>query len=129
MVLNKIDLPQADDISTLDVINPEVRRVRTSAVTGAGIEQLEDAVVQAVAGDGLDWIVRERVVLNSRLISLVKDAAEKTAELKKAFAGHKPLELLALDAREVLALYEEATGRRYREDLLDVIFSRFCIGK
>jgi tRNA U34 5-carboxymethylaminomethyl modifying GTPase MnmE/TrmE len=40
-----------------------------------------------------------------------------------------PLEILALDTREVLVCYEEATGKRYSEDLLDTIFSRFCIGK
>jgi len=39
------------------------------------------------------------------------------------------LEILAHQARAVLALYEEATGRRYHDGLLDAIFSRFCIGK
>jgi tRNA U34 5-carboxymethylaminomethyl modifying GTPase MnmE/TrmE len=37
--------------------------------------------------------------------------------------------MLAARAREVLSYYEEATGRRYQDGLLDVIFSRFCIGK
>jgi len=39
------------------------------------------------------------------------------------------MELVAEKAREALHLYEEATGRRYHDGLLDVIFSRFCIGK
>jgi tRNA U34 5-carboxymethylaminomethyl modifying GTPase MnmE/TrmE len=39
------------------------------------------------------------------------------------------LELTAHRARTVLAQYEEATGRRYHDGLLDVVFSRFCIGK
>lgn len=129
LVLNKIDLPQADNVSTLDVLPPDLRRVHTSALTGEGIEKLEDAIVETVAGERLSWIARERVVLNSRLVTLVKAAAEKVAALEKSLASRNPLEIMALEAREVLALYEEATGRRYQDDLLDVIFSRFCIGK
>jgi tRNA U34 5-carboxymethylaminomethyl modifying GTPase MnmE/TrmE len=41
----------------------------------------------------------------------------------------EPMELVADRARQVLAQYEEATGRKYHDGLLDTIFSRFCIGK
>jgi tRNA modification GTPase len=129
LVLNKIDLPPADDLHTFSVLYPHFRLARTSALTGEGVAGLKKAMVETAAGEGLSRIARERVVLNSRLVSLLRAAAAKVETLKKSLANHNPLEILALETREILTLYEEATGRRYQEDLLDAIFSRFCIGK
>jgi tRNA modification GTPase len=128
-VMNKIDLPESTASSTLQELHPEAAFVRVSAKTGDGIDALRHEIVRAVAGDELSRIARERVVLNSRLVSLLGSAREKVEELRTSLESHNQLELLALEAREVLAFYEEATGRRYHDGLLDVIFSRFCIGK
>ncbi len=98
------DLKQAGDITTNAVVAADIR----------GVARI---------------VARERLVLNQRLVSLLSSARERVEALKTSLESHNQLELLALDARSVLALYEEATGRRYQEDLLDVIFSRFCIGK
>jgi tRNA U34 5-carboxymethylaminomethyl modifying GTPase MnmE/TrmE len=68
-------------------------------------------------------------VLNARLVRLLEDARLKLTELGAMIRHSEPLELVAEKAREALYLYEEATGRRYHDGLLDVIFSRFCIGK
>jgi tRNA modification GTPase len=68
-------------------------------------------------------------VLNARLVSLLKTADERLGALESGFETRAPLEILAVDTREVLVCYEKATGRRYSDDLLDTIFSRFCIGK
>jgi tRNA modification GTPase len=128
-VLNKIDLPESTASSTLQELHPEAGFARVSASTGDGIDALRHEIVRAVAGDELSRIARERVVLNQRLVSLLGSAREQVETLAASLESHNQLELLALEARSVLALYEEATGRRYHEDLLDVIFSRFCIGK
>jgi tRNA U34 5-carboxymethylaminomethyl modifying GTPase MnmE/TrmE len=74
-------------------------------------------------------VVRERIVLNSRLVSILARASEQVDTLREQIEAHNQLEILALEARDLLGLYEDATGRRYKTDLLDVIFSRFCIGK
>jgi tRNA modification GTPase len=128
-VLNKIDLPETGAAATLEEAHPEGAFVRVSAVTGEGIESLRAEIVRAVAGGELSRIASERIVLNARLVSLLQGAREKIDALKTSLASSNQLEILALEAREVLGLYEEATGRRYQEGLLDVIFSRFCIGK
>jgi tRNA modification GTPase len=74
-------------------------------------------------------VARERLVLNARLISLLEQTRERINVLKASLEKRAPLEILAVDAREALKLYETATGKRYTEDLLGTIFSRFCIGK
>jgi len=100
-----------------------------SAETGEGIREIERALVTHVARGGLDWVARERVVLNARLVSLLEQARERLRRVESGLENRGPLELLALDTREVLACYEEATGKRYTENLLDTIFARFCVGK
>jgi tRNA modification GTPase len=129
IVFNKIDLPPSGVADTLQESHPEGAFVRVSAATGVGIEDLRREIVRAVAGDELSRVARERVVLNSRLVSLMEKARGQVDTLRDQVKSYNQLEILALEARELLRLYEDATGRRYQADLLDVIFSRFCIGK
>ena len=84
--------------------------------TGDGIDRLQNEIVRAVAGDELSRIARERVVLNSRLVTLLEAARERASALSAAIESHNQLEILALEARELLGLYEDATGRRYQHE-------------
>lgn len=127
VVMNKTDLPPHDRAWQGE--RTTLRCVRASAQTGDGLDALKGVLVEYVGRDGLSWIARERIVLNSRLISILEQARQRVDVLKENLARREPLEILALDAREVLQLYETATGKRYSDDLLDTIFSRFCIGK
>jgi tRNA modification GTPase len=129
VVVNKTDLPERVTPELLAPVCPGARVIRASAKTGDGARDIERAFIEGIGRDGLDRIARERVVLNARLVSLLDTANERLGALEQGFGNHAPLEILALDAREVLACYETATGRRYSDDLLDTIFSRFCIGK
>ncbi|UCG52608.1 MAG: tRNA uridine-5-carboxymethylaminomethyl(34) synthesis GTPase MnmE [Candidatus Latescibacterota bacterium] len=129
VVVNKIDLPAEVTAGRLKTTYPRLRIISVSVETGDGFGELKQTLVESVGRDQLNWIARERVVLNSRLISLLEGAKTRLASCEKSFAGRAPLEILALEVREVLSLYETATGKRYTDDLLDSIFSRFCIGK
>lgn len=127
--LNKIDLPAKVTLDKLRTTNPTLTVIPISVETGEGIADLESALVENAGRDQLNWIARERVVLNSRLIAILQTARSRLGALETSLAGRAALELLAVDARDVLVLYETATGKRYTDDLLDTIFSRFCIGK
>jgi tRNA modification GTPase len=129
LALNKIDLPPAAPLDTLKKAWPDRTVIPVSAQTGEGIADLTRALVERVGRDGLDWVARERVVLNTRLVSLLEGARDQLGALEKGLGGRAPLEILALDTREALSFYERATGKRYSDDLLDTIFTRFCIGK
>jgi tRNA modification GTPase len=129
VVLNKIDLPAA---VTPDRLGASVRPILVlpvSAETGEGVAEIARALVRRASDDGIGWIARERVVVNARIASLLGEASERLLALERGLVGRSPLEILAADAREVLTCYELATGKRYSEELLDTIFSRFCIGK
>ena len=120
VVINKEDLGQAVELSGAVVV---------SAHTGAGLDGLRAALLDRVGRDQLSWIARERVVLNSRLARVLRAARTQLDKVEANLRTRAPLEILALDAREALQHYESATGKRYEDGLLDVIFSRFCIGK
>jgi tRNA modification GTPase len=129
VVVNKKDLPTRVATDRLRTTYPDLDVIPMSVVTGDGIDEFENALVERAGRDQLSWIARERVVLNARLITILETARTRLGVLEKSLANRAPLEILAVDARDVLSLYETATGRRYTEGLLDHIFSRFCIGK
>jgi tRNA modification GTPase len=129
LVLNKMDLPVVLSVEKLGRVSPGFRIHAVSALEGSGIGALKHALVDCVGREALNWISRERVVLNSRLVSLLEEADRRAQVLEGGLKTREPLEILALEARELLECYEEATGKRYSENLLDTIFTRFCIGK
>ncbi|MBP2680603.1 MAG: tRNA uridine-5-carboxymethylaminomethyl(34) synthesis GTPase MnmE [Candidatus Krumholzibacteriota bacterium] len=129
LVVNKIDLPAVVTPDRLEASVGPILVLPVSAETGDGVAEIARALVRRASEDGLGWIARERVVLNARIASLLEAASEQLDALETGLAMRAPLEILAADAREVLACYESATGKRYSEELLDTIFARFCIGK
>jgi len=129
LVVNKIDLPAVVTPGRLEASVGPILVLPVSAETGEGVAEIARALVRRASEDGLGWIARERVVLNARIASLLEAASEQLDALETGLAMRAPLEILAADAREVLACYESATGKRYSEELLDTIFARFCIGK
>jgi tRNA modification GTPase len=129
VVANKADLPRVLSIRALQAQYPNRRIVCLSAKTGRGIERFKDEIIDLIGKETISWIARERVVLNARLIALLESADRRLAALLEQLPADTPLEILAVEIRELLGCYEEATGKKYSENLLDRIFSRFCIGK
>jgi len=120
-VFNKIDLAGDSPRHQRGDGDPEVR---VSALTGAGIDQLRQAIVKEVAPTGLDlegvFLARERHV----------DALSRTAEhLESANGRLGQLEVFAEELRLAQRALGEITGELSADDLLGEIFSRFCIGK
>jgi tRNA modification GTPase len=129
VVVSKTDLPTRLPAGEVRRAFPNLTVVPSSVKSDGGLDELKKTLIETVGRERLNWLARERVVLNARLISLLEEARERIEGLRSNLEGNAPLEILAVDARDVLRLYETATGKRYTEDLLDTIFSRFCIGK
>jgi len=103
--------------------------VRVSARTGEGVDDLRAAILAAVGGGEVTRAARERFIVNARVSSALESAREAVRRLEDGLSERRPLEILAADAGDALAGYETATGVRYEDGLLDMIFSRFCLGK
>jgi tRNA modification GTPase len=101
--------------------------IATSAVTGEGIPELRAAIVRAVAGDGA---VREAGLLtNLRQHQAVQAAVRGLDAARDAVEAEIPHEMVLLDLYEALRGLDALTGATTNEDVLRLIFSRFCIGK
>ena len=107
----------------------EFTRVLTvSALTGTGVDTLRTEI--AVAAERLDAtevgsVMGTAARCRGALIAAV-DAIETAVELTRQSVGH---ELVAAEIREAAARVGDVTGEVYTDDLLDRVFSRFCIGK
>jgi tRNA modification GTPase len=106
-----------------------IATARTSARTGDGVDALARAVAEALLGGAPLAAGEARLVSSPRH----RDALRRAEELLQAAlagwdAGH-PTDLIGGDLNAALNALGEITGESVGDDLLDVIFSRFCIGK
>lgn len=124
-VLNKIDLPsQLVPPSTLGARPP----VCVSCVTRQGIEALKDAIRNLVWSGEIKAEMLE-VMINSRHQDALNRARGATERTLEALRSEQTLELVALDLRIAVNAIGEIVGKTTTEDILDMIFSQFCIGK
>jgi tRNA modification GTPase len=127
-VINKTDLPSAWRPEKLASLLPSAGTVAVSALNHTGIEQLKQAIARMVGSHG-GISPSDILIANARH----RSALEKTREaLEQAAAGllcERAPELVSIDLHAALDALGEITGRTTAEDMLDVIFSRFCIGK
>ena len=103
-------------------------RVRTSALTGEGIEGLRKEIVGRAGGE-IGTAMETGFLTNLRQQRLVQ---ESLASLNAAVAGVRnkvPHEMLLLDLYAALRPLDEFTGATTTDDILGLIFSTFCIGK
>ncbi len=118
-----------------DVISPrfsvldfQFPRVRTSALTGEGIPELRAEILLHLAGDQAPQ-AESGFLTNIRHQRLVLDSLSALAAAKTAVADKIPHEMLLLDLYNALRPLDEITGATTTDDILNLIFSTFCIGK
>jgi tRNA modification GTPase len=137
---NKSDLPSRLDISDLDrgdpspevdrIPNPELRAplVRTSALTGEGLPELRDKIVQ-LAAPTRDLAPEGEFITNLRHEQLIKESLQALARTRQAAEERVPHEMLLLDLYDALRPLDRLTGATTVDDVLGIIFSTFCVGK
>lgn len=126
VVLNKSDLPEM--LKLPDTFSKN-ESVRISTQNGAGIEQLQEVISNTfLHGRAVDR--REYVALSNirQRDALVRCRNALLHFIRNVAAGYD-LELLAVDLRESLNAVGEVTGETTPDEVLDIIFERFCIGK
>jgi len=127
IVVNKSDLPPMLNIEDLRRYSAHPL-VAISALTGQGLEDLEQAVVDLVLEGGVQ--TGGEIVTQARhyeLLVRAKEALSRGRDLLQQ--GETPWELLALEVKEALQALGEITGEEVGDMVLDHIFSQFCIGK
>jgi tRNA modification GTPase len=97
-------------------------------LTGEGLESLKDAIKELAWSGKIDAGMLQ-VMINSRHQEALDRARAATLRALDALRSEQTIELVALDLRLAVNAVGEIVGKTATEDLLDVIFSQFCIGK
>jgi len=126
VVLNKSDLPVK--LSPEDLAGFGKRVLLISAATGEGLEELKSVVFQANLKNWRED--REGVVVTNLRHKIALDkACDSLAKATALLGTNQPLELFSIEMRDALDSLGEITGVVTTEDILNKIFSDFCIGK
>jgi tRNA modification GTPase len=123
VVRNKIDLPLK-----LKLPAGVAPAVDVCSKTGAGLEPLKDAI-KSLVWSGNITAEMAQVTINARHQDALRRASGSLRLALDALRGDASLEFVALDLRQGIAAVGEIVGKTTTEDLLDAVFSQFCIGK
>ena len=133
LVLNKTDLLPRNDAPaqnsfSLDQAGTGKTTVRISCRTGEGLETLKNQICDAawkrqIRPKNLD------AAINARHQAALQAALQAAQTARQAFEADLTLELIALDLRIAANAVGEIVGKTSNDDLLDKIFSQFCLGK
>lgn len=130
LVWNKLDTPGQTPPTAPDLGHPRLlATVGASALSGAGVDDLAAAVAQTLLGQAPAAAGEAHLVSSPRHRDALRRAAEHLGAAAAAWQAGLPADLLAGDLTAALNALGEITGETVGDDLLDLIFSRFCIGK
>ena len=134
IVGNKVDLlsdrdGRTPDAETLGISAPVVERcLCISALTGEGVEALEEAIVEAVMG-GQVMAAEAPLVTSPRHKEALHRALDHVQAALEAWQVGQLPDLIAIDLTAAVNALGEITGQTAGEDLVETIFSNFCLGK
>ncbi len=104
------------------------QQLRTSAITGEGIAELRGEILRHIGGEA-GTQAESGFLTNVRHQGLIKDSLVALDAAKNAVAAKVPHEMLLLDLYSALRPLDAITGATTTDDILNLIFSTFCIGK
>lgn len=128
IVVNKADRPQMLELGEMQQLWPAVEYVFTSMLTGQGLAELEEALANLVLGGQVSF-GEEALITSMRHQAALRAAAEHLEASQRALAEGLPLDFVSIDLDAAYDMLGEITGETASEDLLERIFSEFCIGK
>ena len=127
-VANKMDLnPYTKPADYVSDILPEKNIVTASALNKMNIEYLQEHLYQSVLSGEVSS--ENTVVSNARHYDALQGAYASLDAVLAGFDAQIPSDLVAMDIRHALNYLGQITGEVGVDDLLDSIFTRFCIGK
>jgi tRNA modification GTPase len=128
LVVNKTDLEKQLPDSAIRGFLPGKPVLRVSATEKTGIDELRQAIVAAVMqGQAID--THRLTVTNLRHVESLREGLDAVRRAEDAIGQNISPEFISEDVRIAINALDAITGRNIDADLLDKIFSGFCIGK
>lgn len=127
VVLNKSDLPQVVREEEIRMLIPQARIIRTSAVETIGLAMLEDEIEALVSGGQVSG--GYSFVSNVRHQAILEQSLEHLQDVSESLERLEPYDLIEMELRGIYDLLGRITGDTVTDDLIDSVFSQFCLGK
>ncbi len=129
VILNKTDLPAQLDQDEL-AKNVDLKDVLSmSVLQQAGVEQLEQRIAKMFFSEGIESSQNSVMVTNARHIGLLNQAKQALQDVQTGIAAGMPVDLVQIDMTRCWEFLGQITGDSYEDELLDQLFSQFCLGK
>ena len=127
ILLNKIDLSRKITRENIDFFDGEILEI--SAKEETGIEEMEERIYNYILEEDVEDSSEKLVITNIRHKSALEKTKEAVENIFETIDSEMPMDLISVDLKEALDSLSEITGEISSEDILDHVFSNFCVGK
>ena len=124
VVVNKKDLDKRLFIDDLELENV----IYTDTISANGIVSLKEKIIELFNLDEIDQNDYE-IFTNTRQITLAKESLEILKDVEMGIENEVPVDMVAIDIKRIWTKLGEILGENYSEELIDQLFSQFCLGK
>lgn len=137
VVLNKVDMIRGEDADRLageisewvqQNVSSSAKVVQTAAPSNEGIVELEDVVAETILSGGIPPAAGA-VITNTRHKRALEEARSSLDQALRTAQSQLPVDLVSIDLRAAADALGSITGETVAEDVIERIFSEFCIGK
>ncbi len=126
VLINKNDLDSKLDRSLLDVDKDKI--IDLCITENKGIDELKDKIIELFNMEEIESN-DPTYLSNARSISILKNCLTKVKEIEKSLKNDLPIDMIEMDIKNIWEELGKINGTTYEEELLDEMFSRFCLGK
>jgi len=126
IIINKIDLEKKIDLKDIDVDKNRV--INMSIKDNIGIEELKNKIIELFNLEEIES--KDPTYLsNSRSIGILEQCLKSVEDLEIGIKNNLPIDMVEIDIRNIWEKLGTINGSTYEDELLDEMFSRFCLGK
>ena len=126
VLINKVDLESKLNLKELDIDDTKI--IRMSIKNNQGLEELKEKIIELFNISQIQT-TDPTYLSNTRSISILKSCLESIKEVEKGLGNNQPIDMIELDIKDIWEKLGTINGTTYEEELLDEMFSRFCLGK
>ena len=128
IILNKMDLETKVDENNEKIKDANSKVIKMSALKKEGIEELYNEISNLFSLNEIN-LDNEVLITNIRHKDLISKAIKDVKKAKETLDKKMPLDIIAIFMKDILEDLAEITGEEVTEDIIDEIFSKFCLGK
>lgn len=125
-LINKTDIETKLNVESLNKIE---KWIKISALEKKGIDSMEEEIYKYIISSQVEDSSQKLIITNVRHKSALEKTKKAIENIFETISMGLPMDLIAVDLKEALDSLSEVTGEISNEDLLDHVFSNFCVGK